>query len=386
MIKHIAGSGKKQGQWVACPAEKQCRIGGLHVPSETIQNIKTELRSRGLKVNLSDITEQNAKAWLQAHPDEKAWESSEEKAAEVASPAPEPELTSLDKIQNIQDRIKENDPKHKIAALITQGLNPEEAELQVLEGQLKTINEDNKTAHELYSDAMKIRTEEGNNLRQATIAYEKIAHAGNGRNMAPREHIRNGTPGYREASNEVQRTERLHYSAQILSTAARKAIRDHEREPQEIESRIKELKNNTTLRGLPERFLTHSDNFSEVGIAAYNNSVTDVINNKTLSDKEKEEHVQKLRSGLKETAKSKFQGDVNYTQDSLKNKIANLFERAVSHKYPDRGSPLKITSEEQKEKQNKVRGELKENRFRLIQFFNRLEQAPITSLISRDAK
>lgn len=35
--KHIAKSGKKQGQWVNCPAGTKCRNGGMHIDDTTLQ-------------------------------------------------------------------------------------------------------------------------------------------------------------------------------------------------------------------------------------------------------------------------------------------------------------------------------------------------------------
>lgn len=58
--KHVAKSGAKMGQWVACPAEKSCRNGGQHVTDKVLSTVvlwKSE--SAGRRVPMKDISLQD---------------------------------------------------------------------------------------------------------------------------------------------------------------------------------------------------------------------------------------------------------------------------------------------------------------------------------------
>lgn len=371
MIKHIAGSGIKQGQWVACGAEKQCRLGGLHVSAEVVQNIKTELRSRGLKVNLADVTEDHARAWLKAHPDTNSWESKDL------------ETSTLDKLRDIEERFQPLDSMGQRKAFVIQGGDPEAIEMQTLEDELKNYENNTDTLKKLIDETEKVKQEISVTFEQDKTAYEKVI--GNKKYYSHRQHEAL-TPGYNEARKNFQETENLYKSAIRLSTAMKSFSQNYRKNPVEIGKRIYSLKTNTAIKELPERYLTHSDRFSDVGIDTYNKSVTETMNNKELSYDERNKRIQELRAGLKETAKFNFQSDVNFTKDSLKNRIANLFERAVSHKTPNRGGPVIITSGEQRAEQDELRKELQVNQHKLVDFFNRLEKAPIHSLITRSSR
>jgi hypothetical protein len=57
MSVHVAKSGAKEGQWVTCPAKKECRNGGKHVEAITVtltQDWKNDDAAR--KTNKKDIT------------------------------------------------------------------------------------------------------------------------------------------------------------------------------------------------------------------------------------------------------------------------------------------------------------------------------------------
>jgi hypothetical protein len=59
---HIAGSGKQAGQWVTCPAEEKCRIGGTHTTATSLQ----EAKKWAGKSKIADLSQQDYIGFLKA--------------------------------------------------------------------------------------------------------------------------------------------------------------------------------------------------------------------------------------------------------------------------------------------------------------------------------
>ena len=104
--KHIAGSGAKAGQWVACGA-KVCTLGGTHVTTKflsTVQTWKSDVNAS--RVNLKDITEQDVKDFNKLTDEEKqTWSANAEKK----------EVVRAAKYAQYQEKVRSNPdrgPKH----------------------------------------------------------------------------------------------------------------------------------------------------------------------------------------------------------------------------------------------------------------------------------
>lgn len=63
--RHVAGSGAKKGQWVHCPAENKCKLGGLHVSEKSFHAAQMWLKDKGEKKNLSQINHDDIKTFLE---------------------------------------------------------------------------------------------------------------------------------------------------------------------------------------------------------------------------------------------------------------------------------------------------------------------------------
>lgn len=64
MSKHLAKTGASAGKWVACPAKKNCRNGGMHVENETLKRVQAWKNDGASKrTNLNEITEEDIKSY-----------------------------------------------------------------------------------------------------------------------------------------------------------------------------------------------------------------------------------------------------------------------------------------------------------------------------------
>jgi len=61
--KHVAKSGARAGQWVTCTAKANCRNGGTHISSHTLNDARNWLSNAGTKKSLAQITEEDVAAY-----------------------------------------------------------------------------------------------------------------------------------------------------------------------------------------------------------------------------------------------------------------------------------------------------------------------------------
>jgi hypothetical protein len=59
---HVASKGKFAGKWVRCPAQGKCRVGGTHVSSEELKEVKKWVE----KKKLADVTPQDRVSYKKA--------------------------------------------------------------------------------------------------------------------------------------------------------------------------------------------------------------------------------------------------------------------------------------------------------------------------------